>query len=136
MDEVSTELSNLRTTTSEKMQFLEIEISKSPLSIDLKKLLFPDTIHHECSDDPRTFLPFSIRSGNPIGLHGRYSNGINDIVFGVESRLLPQGEAIIAWDKKNNTADSCRIHYSRHHVSIAISDGATQGFQFRVVFSC
>ena len=127
MDKVSTELSNLRTTTGEKMQFLEIEISNSPLSIDLKKLLFPDTIHHEYSDDPRTFLPFSIRSGNPIDLHGRYSNGINDIVFGVESRLLPQGEAIIAWDEKNNTADSCRIHYSRHHVSIAISDGATQG---------
>ena len=113
--------------SEEEFELLSKEISSSTLLPDVKTKLVSGFDHVGYWDDPRTILPFSIRSNNGQTLHGTYSNNVKNIKFGIESQTLPFGDSLITWDDKNQTADSCRMHFSRHHVSIAISDGATQG---------
>jgi hypothetical protein len=119
--------SEMETKSAEEFELLSKEISNSNLLLDVKAKLLPGLDPVEYWDDPRTILPFSIRSNTGQNIHGTYSNNVKKIKFGIESLTLPFGDALITWDDKIQTADSCRIHFSRHHVSIAISDGATQG---------
>tara|TARA_B100000767_G_scaffold7187_1_gene7091 strand:- start:1396 stop:3837 length:2442 start_codon:yes stop_codon:yes gene_type:complete len=119
--------SEMETRSAEELELLSKEISNSTLGLDVKAKLLPGLDLVEYWDDPRTILHFSIRSNIGQNIHGTYSNNVKKIKFGIESLTLPFGDALITWDDKDQTADSCRIHFSRHHVSIAISDGATQG---------
>jgi len=126
--EQENELENLYSEIQSFDEILSRELEISTLPETIKKILLPESKHKRNWDDPRSYLPFSIQSNMKQIFNCTYNNGVKDIVVGSESQILPFGDCIIAWDNKNyTTADSCRVNYSRNHVSIAISDGATQG---------
>lgn len=126
--EQENELEYLYSATKSFDEMLSKELEISTLPETIKKILLPESKHKRNWDDPRSYLPFSIQSNMKQIFNWTYNNGVKEIVVGSESQILPFGDCIIAWDNKNyTTADSCRVNYSRNHVSIAISDGATQG---------
>lgn len=106
------------------------ELLHSNLTNDVKGIILGnETEFKQYWDDPRSHLPFSINSGMNAVKSSTYSSGRFQHPFSIDSQLLPFSDVIIGCDLKSNynSADSCRVFYSREHVNITICDGATQG---------